>query len=89
MGTKLVDETRKSLNRITAVSVQINELVEAIAASAIEQSQTSQEVTETMAQVATVSDKTSLEAAQVSDSFRELLKVALALQESVRQFKVS
>ena len=42
-----------------------------------------------MAQVATVSDKTSLEAAQVSDSFRELLKVALALQESVRQFKVS
>ena len=88
-GPKLVEETRKSLNRITAVSVQINELVEAIAASAIEQSQTSQEVTETMAQVATVSDKTSLEAAQVSDSFRELLKVALALQESVRQFKVS
>jgi methyl-accepting chemotaxis protein PixJ len=88
-GTKLVDETRKSLNRITAVSMQINELVEAIARAAVEQSDTSQEVTETMAQVASVSDKTSLEAAQVSDSFRELLKVALTLQESVRQFKVS
>jgi methyl-accepting chemotaxis protein PixJ len=69
--------------------MQINELVEAIARAAVEQSDTSQEVTETMAQVASVSDKTSLEAAQVSDSFRELLKVALTLQESVRQFKVS
>ncbi len=43
-GTKLVDETRKSLNQITAASMQITELVEAITRSAIEQSQTSQTV---------------------------------------------
>ncbi|MDJ0730858.1 MAG: methyl-accepting chemotaxis protein [Crocosphaera sp.] len=87
-GTKLVDETRKSLNQITAASIQISELVEAITRSAIEQSQTSQTVTQTMTQVAAISDKTSSEAAQVSDSFRELLAVAQSLQESVRQFKV-
>ncbi|MDJ0508164.1 MAG: methyl-accepting chemotaxis protein [Crocosphaera sp.] len=87
-GTKLVDETRKSLNQITAASLQITELVEAITRSAIEQSQTSQTVTQTMAQVAAISDKTSSEAAQVSDSFRELLEVAQSLQESVKQFKV-
>ncbi len=88
LGTKLVDETRKSLNQITAVSIQINELVEAIARAAVEQSQTSQVVTETMTEVATISDKTSQEAAQVSDSFKQLLQVALNLQESVRQFKI-
>ncbi|GFE70384.1 methyl-accepting chemotaxis protein [Chroococcus sp. FPU101] len=89
LGTKLVDETRKSLNQITAVSIQINELVEAIAKAAVEQSLTSQAVTQTMTQIATVSDKTSLEAAQVSDSFKKLLQVSLALQESVSQFKVT
>ena len=89
MGTRLVDETRKSLNLITAASAQISELVEAIALAAVEQSQTSQSVTQTMAQVAAISDKTSLEAAQVSNAFKELLAVAQSLQDSVRQFKVS
>ncbi|MEL4897901.1 methyl-accepting chemotaxis protein [Crocosphaera sp. Alani8] len=87
-GTKLVDETRKSLNQITAASIQISELVEAITRSAIEQSQTSETVTQTMTQVAAISDRNSTEAAQVSDSFRELLAVAQSLEESVRQFKV-
>ena len=87
-GTKLVDETRKSLNQITAASIQISELVEAITRSAIEQSQTSQTVTQTMTQVAAISDKTSSEATQVSDSFRQLLTIAQSLQESVQQFKV-
>ncbi|MGK7932995.1 MAG: methyl-accepting chemotaxis protein [Microcystaceae cyanobacterium] len=88
MGTKLVDETRKSLNKITVASIQISELVEAIAQTAVQQADTSENVTQTMAQVAAISDKTSLEAAQVSDSFRQLLQVSQALTESVRQFKV-
>jgi methyl-accepting chemotaxis protein PixJ len=88
MGTKLVDETRKSLNLITAASAQISALVEAIATAAVEQSQTSQSVTRTMAQVAAIADKTSSEAANVSSTFKELLAVAQSLQDSVRQFKV-
>jgi methyl-accepting chemotaxis protein PixJ len=88
MGTKLVDETRKSLNQITVASIQISELVEAIAQTAVQQADTSQSVTQTMAQVAAISDRTSAEASQVSESFRQLLQVSQALTESVRQFKV-
>ncbi len=88
-GTKLVDETRKSLNQITAASAQITELVEAIAKAAVEQSNTSQSVTQTMIAVASISDKTSSEAVEVSDAFKQLLAVAQSLEASVRQFKVN
>ena len=88
-GTRLVDETRQSLNQITAASAQISGLVEAIAAAAVTQSQTSESVTQTMSNVAANNNQTSNEATQVSASFNELLKVAQQLQASVAQFKVS
>ena len=87
-GTKLVDETRYSLIHIADASNQINQLVEAIATAALEQSQDSQIVSQTMLQVAAVSDKTATEASQVSESFQELLTVAQQLQDSVAKFKV-
>ena len=43
-GSKLVEETRQSLNQITAATSQINELVEAIAEAAFEQSENSEDV---------------------------------------------
>ena len=89
VGTKLVDETRSSLNRISDVSNQINELVNAIAQATVEQSQDSEVVTQTMTQVAAISEKTATEAGQVSDSFKELLTVAQQLEASVAKFKVS
>ncbi len=89
VGTKLVDETRSSLNRISNVSNQINELVNAIAQATVEQSQDSEVVTQTMTQVAAISEKTATEAGQVSDSFKELLTVAQQLEASVAKFKVS
>ncbi len=88
VGTKLVEETRQSLNQIAAVSTTINQLVEAIAQAAVEQSQASQAVTQTMADVAAIAGNTSTSATNVSASFRELLAVAQELQESVSQFKV-
>ncbi len=88
-GTKLVEETRASLNQITAASAQINQLVTAIAAAATEQSLTSEEVTETMTDVASISNNTSMAASDVTDSFKELLKVAQKLQDSVGKFKVN
>ena len=88
-GTKLVDETRSSLNQIAQVSSQIDELVFAIAQATIEQSQDSEIVSQTMAQVAAVSEKTAIEALQVSDSFKEILTVAQELQASVSKFKVN
>jgi methyl-accepting chemotaxis protein len=88
MGTKLVDETRQSLNRITATSSQIGQLVEAIAQATITQSQTSETVTRTMQNVAAIANKTSTEAQQVSSSFGQLREVAETLQAEISQFKV-
>ncbi|HEY9707441.1 MAG TPA: methyl-accepting chemotaxis protein, partial [Oculatellaceae cyanobacterium] len=89
MGTKLVDETRQSLNKITAASTEVSQLVEAIAQAAIQQSGASETVTKTMTNVAQIANKTSKEASLVSSSFEELQMVAKALQEDVAQFKVS
>ncbi|HEY9702681.1 MAG TPA: GAF domain-containing protein, partial [Allocoleopsis sp.] len=69
-GTKLVDETRQSLNKITRASAQISALVEAIAQAATIQSQASDAVTQTMSNVAEIANKTSVGASQVSSSFQ-------------------
>jgi twitching motility protein PilJ/methyl-accepting chemotaxis protein PixJ len=88
-GTKLVDETRQSLERIAKASNTIDRLVEEIAQAAVSQAIDSQAVTETMTQVAEISNKTTQEATEVSESFKELLAVARDLQETVSKFKVS
>ncbi|WP_009632833.1 methyl-accepting chemotaxis protein [Synechocystis sp. PCC 7509] len=87
-GTRLVDETRQSLNKITAVSTEISQLVAAIALAAVAQSKASDSVTHTMTDVATIAGTTSTEASNVSASFTELLAVAQDLSASVGQFKV-
>jgi twitching motility protein PilJ/methyl-accepting chemotaxis protein PixJ len=89
MGTKLVDETRQSLNKITTVSSKISDLVASITQATVVQSQASHAVTQTMTNVAAIAEKTSQEATFVSSSFEELLKVAKALETEVGQFKVS
>lgn len=88
-GTRLVDETRQSLNRISLASMQISQLVDAIAKAAIEQSEASEQVTNSMTGLADIAARTSTEANQVSDSFRQLLSVAQALQGEVARFKVN
>lgn len=89
MGTRLVDETRQSLNKITDASLQIDSIVEAIAQATVLQSQASVDVTQTMTNVAAIAQKTAKEASLVSSSFEQLLAVAQVLQEDVGQFKVS
>ncbi|MFQ4139214.1 methyl-accepting chemotaxis protein [Nodosilinea sp. PGN35] len=88
-GTQLVDETRQSLNQITAVSRQISALVAAIADATVVQSQASEVVSETITTAATTASQNSTAANQVSDSFAQLRSVAQALQEEVGRFKVS
>jgi methyl-accepting chemotaxis protein PixJ len=88
-GTKLVDDTRQSLNQISAASQQIGELVATIASAAVLQSQTSEVVTSTMTDVAAIANRTSNEATVVSSSFKELSALAQELQASVSQFKVT
>ncbi|OKH25632.1 chemotaxis protein [Hydrococcus rivularis NIES-593] len=89
MGTKLVEETRQSLNRIASASEQIGQLVEAIAKATEEQTEVSEVVSQSMTGIAAIANETSSSATDVSASFKELLAVAQALQESVGKFKVS
>jgi methyl-accepting chemotaxis protein len=88
IGTKLVDETRQSLNKITNASAKISELVESIAQATVVQSEAAEAVTQTMQGVALVANKTSAEANQVVSSFEQLQEVAQTLQASVDRFKV-
>jgi methyl-accepting chemotaxis protein len=88
-GTKLVDETRQSLNKITAASAKISELVEAIAQATVVQSEATDVVTQTMQDVAAVANNTSAGANQVASSFETLQQVAETLQVSASRFKVS
>jgi len=89
VGTKLVDETRQSLDKINDASSQIRQLVASIAQATVVQSQAAETVTHTVQDVAQIATKTSDEANRVSTSFEKLRDVADNLQESIGQFKVS
>ncbi|HEY9663826.1 MAG TPA: methyl-accepting chemotaxis protein, partial [Allocoleopsis sp.] len=89
IGTQLVEETRQSLNKITAASAEISELFSAISQATIEQSNTSDSVTQTMMEVAEISGRTSREADRVVSAFKELRVVAEELKQDADRFKVS
>ena len=88
IGTKLVDETRLSLDRITAIGAKIGQLVESIAQAALVQSEDSAQVTHSIDRVATIASKTSSRADNVQASFQDLLKLAQELQKNIGQFKI-
>jgi methyl-accepting chemotaxis protein PixJ len=87
-GNQLVDETRESLNAIIASTAQITQLVKGITEATGVQNERSQSVTETMTNVAGIANTTSEDAIELAASFKELLALAEALQNSVGQFKV-
>ena len=89
VGTQLVDETRESLNSITQVTTEMKILVNSINQATLSQSESSESVTQVMKGVAEIAQETSSNANKVSTSFRELLEISQALEESVSQFKVS
>ena len=87
-GSNLVTETRQNLNAIVEATAEISKLVEGITGATQVQTQQSQSVTQTMTEVATIANTTSVDSIQLSASFQELLKMAQDLQASVGQFKV-
>ncbi|WP_416668221.1 methyl-accepting chemotaxis protein [Egbenema bharatensis] len=88
IGTKLVDDTRQSLNNITAASNRIGNLVSSIAQLTVSQTTASSALTQTMKEVADIANKTSEEARYVALSFEQLRQVAQTLQDGIGQFKV-
>ena len=86
---ELVEETRASLNQITAASAEVNQLVSAIAQTTESQTKTSDATAAIITDVAQLVRNTSQEASHVSESFQQLVDVSQALQAEVAQFKVS
>lgn len=87
-GSQLVDETRKSLNKMAAVSSRIDNLVESIVQSTAEQSQTSESLTHVIVGVAEIARHTSGSASGVSAALTTLLEVARDLENSIDPFSV-
>ncbi len=88
IGTRLVDETRVSLDRVSATSNKIGALVEAIAQAALLQAENSDRVTQSIDRVATIANKNSVRADDVQASFQDLLKLARELQTNIDRFKI-
>ena len=87
--TKLVDETRRSLETIVLTSGKINDLVEDITKASLAQSQSSKAVIPTMSQVEEIVNKTTEEATELSNFFKQLRTVEAELQEIVTKFTVN
>ena len=88
IGTRLVDETRVSLDRVSATSNKIGALVEAIAQAALLQAENSGRVTQSIDRVASIANKNSIRADDVQASFQDLLKLARELQVNIDRFKI-
>jgi methyl-accepting chemotaxis protein PixJ len=88
-GTRLVQNTKQSLNHILNVCHQIDELVHSISGATVSQVQTSHEVSQLMQEIANISEMSSNSSRQVSVSLQKTVEISQQLQESVRTFKVS
>ncbi len=88
-GADLVNQTRQSLDAIARSTAQIGQWVQGITTSTLAQTQQSEAVTQTIADLTVVANRTSLGSVQISQSFQELLTTAQNLQASVERFKVN
>ncbi|MGB3402713.1 MAG: GAF domain-containing protein [Microcoleaceae cyanobacterium] len=89
IGTKLVKGTRETLTDLMEVSHQIRDWVEQIATSATAQAETAGELSETVQEIAAISNETSEQSLIVASSFNRLLGVAGELEAGVSQFRVT
>ena len=87
-GTRLVQNTKYSLDKIAEVSQQIDLFLQSISSATISQAETSQTVTKLMEEVASVSQRTSNSSLSVSHSLEEAVKIARQLETSVDTFTV-
>jgi methyl-accepting chemotaxis protein PixJ len=87
-GTRLVENTKQSLEQIVSVSYQIDRLLQSISTATISQAETSQTLTQLIEEVSLVSQRTSNASRQVSDSLEATVKIARELESSVGTFKV-
>lgn len=88
-GTQLVQNTKETLQNLAQISREIDSLLAAISTNTDEQRETSQQVTEAMAQVALVAKTTSDRSQVVSDSLQDLVQKVVELENTASQFKIA
>jgi methyl-accepting chemotaxis protein PixJ len=87
-GTRLVENTKESLQQIVEVSYQIDNLVQAISQTTVSQAETSRNVTQLMEQIVQISEQTSFVSQNASNSLESTVAIAEKLKSSVDTFKV-
>ena len=87
-GSELIRLTKQNLRRLAQTSENINQYLQSISSSTIEQTNTSRQVNEKITGIATIAKNNSTEAKDVVQSLRTLVQEAETLQSSVSQFKL-
>ncbi|MEO1432097.1 MAG: methyl-accepting chemotaxis protein [Cyanobacteria bacterium J06633_8] len=87
--TRLIEDTKESLNEILDVSNQIDGLVESISAATVIQVKTSKQVTNLMNEIAKISENTGNSSQAISLSLQKTVDISQKLAASVDAFKVS
>lgn len=86
-SSHLVKTTQQQLEQVLAKSEQINQLMQDISSSTVNQTQASMLVTDLIKKAAQDSEQRSQTSAQMAEAIQNTAKVAQALQSSVEQFK--
>jgi methyl-accepting chemotaxis protein len=87
-GSELIRLTKQNLRRLAQTNENINQYLQSISSSTIEQTNTSRQVNEKITGIATIARNNSTEAQDVLQSLRTLVREAETLQSSVSQFKL-
>jgi methyl-accepting chemotaxis protein len=87
-GTQLVEESRRQLDEISAVGLQLNQIVSDITQVTTQQTAKSDAVKQTIRKMATIANSTAQQTQTVAASFAQLRKLVADLQTSAAHFKV-
>ena len=87
-GSELIRMTKANLKNLTQTNQQIDEYLNYISTSTIDQTNTSQQVNQRISGLATLAKHNSTEAQSVVHSLRTLVSEANNLQSSISQFKL-
>ncbi len=88
IGTQLVNQTKQTLQELVTISQRINHYLEGVSRDTSAQTGASQQVSETIADVAAIAQNTSAEAHGIVTSLQELVLEVRALQDSVARFQL-
>lgn len=85
-GSRLVEETKQSLQKIVDVSSEIDQLIQSISGATLSQTEKSDLIKKVFQDLAKVSETTSGSSQEIAQSLQESVQMTRELQESVSRF---